>query len=258
MTSYHGGKQRIGLEIAENIHLISTIIEDQGHFKIKGYCEPFCGMLGVYRHIPELFEDHRPRLKYKAGDINESVIKMWQAAQKGWKPPTQCSETKYNKLKYAPSSALRGYIGHQYSFGGQYFAGYAPKYGKTKDSSKASEAVCQIGKILKDVEFRYGSYVKFWNLQGYVIYCDPPYEDTVSRYYNKHSDETLGFNSEEFWEWCRLMSQNNIVFVSNYSAPDDTQMVMKSSHKMTGISPKAKKKVNKKRTEKLYLMFRNE
>ena len=57
MSSYHGGKQRIGLEIAENIHLVSTIIEEHTDFVIKGYCEPFCGMLGVYRHIPELFSE---------------------------------------------------------------------------------------------------------------------------------------------------------------------------------------------------------
>jgi hypothetical protein len=35
-------------------------------------------MLGVYQHIPELFSGHL-RFKYQAGDINESVIKMWKA-----------------------------------------------------------------------------------------------------------------------------------------------------------------------------------
>lgn len=43
----------------------------------NGYLEPFCGILGVYQHIPRLFQDH-PSLKYRAGDINESVIKIWK------------------------------------------------------------------------------------------------------------------------------------------------------------------------------------
>jgi len=36
-------------------------------------------MLGVYQHIPELFNN--PELDYKAGDINKSVVRMWQDAQ---------------------------------------------------------------------------------------------------------------------------------------------------------------------------------
>ena len=69
MTSYHGGKQRIGLPIAEYIHYIYSIIPE---IKVVGYCEPFAGMLGVYRHIPELFEDNIQT--YLAGDTNESGV----------------------------------------------------------------------------------------------------------------------------------------------------------------------------------------
>ena len=86
MASYHGGKKRIGKELA-NIIVDETIIEDEG-WDLKGYCEPFCGMLGVYQHIPELFEDEGLKLKYKAGDTNKSVIMMLNEAKKGWKPPT--------------------------------------------------------------------------------------------------------------------------------------------------------------------------
>jgi site-specific DNA-adenine methylase len=99
MTSYHGGKQKIGKELAKIIYETSLEISEDENFKIKGYCEPFCGMLGVYKHIPELFKDNKPKLKYKAGDMNKSVIMMWKAAQKGWKPPTSCSEEHYNELK---------------------------------------------------------------------------------------------------------------------------------------------------------------
>jgi len=247
MTSYHGGKQRIGKKLAEIIVDESiTIAEDIG-FKIKGYCEPFCGMLGVYQHIPELFEDEGyDKLKYKASDINKSVIMMWKAAQKGWKPPISTTEKEYNKLKYSPDSALRGYIGHQYSFGGQFFNGYSTKYGKSGDSSKSSNSVYNIGQKLKHVSLKVCNYDKFSDLNGYVIYCDPPYEKTTSRYYHK-----LRFDHIEFWSWCRYMAKNNIIFVSSYKAPIGFKSIYSSSHKLTGIGVGVKKK----RIEKLYILL---
>ena len=243
MTSYHGGKQRIGLQISEYIHYIYSIIPE---IKVVGYCEPFAGMLGVYRHIPELFEDDNIQT-YLAGDTNESVIKMWTRAQKGWKPPTNTTEKEYNLLKTSSPSALRGYIGHQYSFGGQFFMGYATKYGKTPDSSRASNNVVAIAKELKQVQFKHGPYTQFSNLKNFIIYCDPPYENSSQRY-----TQVDGFSSTDFWDWCRKMSKDNIIFVSSYSAPQDFIEVMSSSHKLTGIIHSG---ADKKRTEKLFLLM---
>jgi DNA adenine methylase len=250
MTSYHGGKQRIGKKLSEIIYNESIDIENNYEFKIKGYCEPFSGMFGVYQHIPKLFEQTHQKINYKAGDINKSVIMMWKAAQKGWKPPYTATEKQYNNLKIAKDSALKGYIGHQYSFGGQFFNGYAPKFGKNSNSLKASTNVINIAKVLKKVEITQGSYTQFSKLKGYVIYCDPPYDNTIQRYYN--SNDKVGFDHVFFWEWCRMMSYNNIVFISNYNAPKDFELIFSSAHKLTGICPN---KNNKKRVEKLYLLF---
>ena len=75
MCSYHGGKQRIGKRLSSIIADQSLDIEDEYDFKIKGYCEPFCGMLGVYKHIPDLFDDHKPKLKYKLSQYN---FQQWE------------------------------------------------------------------------------------------------------------------------------------------------------------------------------------
>jgi len=40
MTSYHGGKQRIGAEIAQVIYEVSSYVEEQIGIKFKGYAEP--------------------------------------------------------------------------------------------------------------------------------------------------------------------------------------------------------------------------
>jgi site-specific DNA-adenine methylase len=248
MTSYHGGKQRIGKKLANIIVEESVLIAENEGLKINGYCEPFCGMLGVYQHIPNLYEGLK-NLNYVAGDTNNSVVMMWKAAQKGWKPPTKVSEKKFNSLKYdyKTDSALKGYIGHQYSFGGQYFEGYAPKYGKNPDSTRASHNVQKIATNLKSVTFYNKSYTYFSTLKGYVIYCDPPYDQTDSRFFKKNKKKS--FNSEDFWNWCRKMSKENLVFVSGYKAPNDFEKIFSSTHKLTGINT-----TNKKRIEKLFLI----
>ena len=252
MTCYNGGKQRIGKKLADIIYDESLDIEDDYDFTIKGYCEPFCGMLGVYQHIPELFDDHKPKLNYKAGDINKSVIKMWQASQKGWKPPTLVNEGEFNRLKKSTiDSAAKGYIGHQYSYGGQYFEGYSPKYGKSQDTSVQSERVCNIAKKLKNVTFNPGIYTQYSNLKGYVIYCDPPYPNTYYKHYNSGSDGKVEFDHDNFWSWCRKMSKDNIIFVSSYTAPKDFEKIFSSSHRLTGANVGEKKK----RIEKLFLIY---
>ena len=245
MTAYHGGKQRTGKQLAEIIVDTSTDLAEETGFDIKGYCEPFCGMLGVFRHIPELFRDTGfDRLGYLAGDTNGSVIAMWEAAQKGWKPPITCSEAKYDKLKNDKDSAMRGFIGHQCSFGGQFFNGYSKKYDATKNPEKASERVVKIGDDLSGVNFNKTHYDGFSSLRNFIIYCDPPYNSTISRY---SSGE---FDSSRFFEWCRRMSKRNLVFVSEYQAPEDFHLIydaQKTKQSCCGSH-------NCKASEKLYLV----
>lgn len=262
MTAYHGGKQKIGKKIAKIIYDESEDIEEDEDFIIKGYCEPFCGMLGVYQHIPELFKNYKPKLKYKAGDTNKSVIMMWKEAKKGWKPPTHITETKFNTLKTSKDSALKGYAGHQYSFGGQYFQGYAPKYGKVlKNSQTVIDKISNIGSIMdkSNTTFSHGGYTQYSKLKNYIIYCDPPYSNSKKHYTsNKSGDMSQKFDDEKFFDWCRIMAEDNIVFVSSYDAPEDFEEIFSISRKITGISPdllkKNKPQKNRLRTEKLYVV----
>lgn len=251
MTSYHGGKQKIGKDIAKVMY--NYIVKNEIK-NIKGYCEPFCGMLGVYRHIYKKLIDYKgTSLKFLAGDYNKSLILMWKKAQKGWKPPTECSEDRYNKLKRIKKpSAEKGFIGHQYSYGGQYFKGYRGKYGNKGTYKKASENVSNIAKLLKKVKFKSGSYTQFSKLKNFIIYCDPPYKDDKSSYYFDEEHNRLSFDHISFWEWCLKMSKNNIIFVSEYKCPIKDKRIKKifqKQVKLTGASP-----TNRKRVEKLYVV----
>lgn len=245
MTSYHGGKQKIGKGIAETISELT-----QGAKQIKGYCEPFCGMLGVYQHIPFVEPFNEGRKKFLAGDQNKSVIYMWKKAQRGWIPPLKCSEKKYEELKESNRpSAEKGFIGHQYSYGGQYFKGYRGKYQNERTYPEAAHKVRDIAEDLEDVTFSHGDYRQFNRLKGYVIYCDPPYNS--ASYYNENHEMT-SFDKDDFWDWCVSMAQNNIVFVSEYDLPKinyPMEVVYKKKVKITGKTIK-----DGNRTELLILL----
>jgi DNA adenine methylase len=185
----------------------------------EGYAEPFCGMLGVFRHVPEYLNGRG--VIYRANDQNGSVIDMWKKAVDGWVPPETCTEELWDSLCAArEDNALKGYICHQFSFAGVWAHGYAPKYGKADRNKQAPKRVKKIAEILNEAVFTKGDYRNHSSLENYVIYCDPPYSNTTAIYRNKDM-ETLEFDSEEFYDWCREMAKNNLVFVSGYDAPKD-------------------------------------
>jgi hypothetical protein len=230
MTAYHGGKQRIGKEIANIIYKKSMKISRLNNFKIKGYCEPFCGMLGVYQHIPRMFASQdsieTKKIKFKASDINESVIKMWKKVQKGWLPKNKnITKEEYLKLKYRSPSAMKGFMGHQCSFGGKFFQHYVER--RCKNFNNAIKNIKKISNEITKIKFSNKSYEQYKNLKNYIIYCDPPYSE-YSDYYDINY-KRIKFDSLKFWKWCLKMSKNNLVFVSEYNYPRLTKI--KSSTK---------------------------
>lgn len=202
MTYYHGGKKRIGDQIASIIYDISSTFEH-----IKGYVEPFCGMCGVYQHIPELFQDQK--MTYKAGDINNSVVMMWNNAKKGWIPPIECTKDTFFRLRgNGESSAEKGFLGHARAFRNKYFS----TYNYRTNLKHQSTSVVTLSEKLKNVKFKHGDYNQFSNLKNYIIYCDPPYI-TNSFYPNEHH-EYVDFNHDLFYKWIETMSIHNLVFIS--------------------------------------------
>ena len=67
---------------------------------------------------------------------------------------------------------------------------------------------------LQQLEFYSKSYNEINIPEGAIIYCDPPYKGTAE--YSEGS-----FNHDEFWNWVRLVSKKNKIYISEYNAPDD-------------------------------------
>ncbi len=59
------------------------------------------------------------------------------------------------------------------------------------------------------------SYEAFSNIEGTILYLDPPYENTTHKAYKG------GFDSQTFYDWAFEMAKKNIVLISSYEISDD-------------------------------------
>lgn len=108
-------------------------------------------------------------------------------------------------------------------YGGCYGASAITKNGKIRNYYL--EALNNYRKqmpFLKDIKFLCKDY-KELKAKNCLVYCDPPYSEGIG-YSQK-------FDSKEFWEWCRQMSKDNIVVISEYSAPSDFECIWETSVK---------------------------
>lgn len=221
MVSYHGGKQKIGKEIAK-------IINDLNYErKYENYVEPFCGMLGVYKHVSSFSSFS----SYHINDFNKSLIQMWKKFKKyNWEDTKidleyfteklVTDKDEFNSYKIdGKSSWKKGFIGHFYDFRGIYFSSYKIRGIETL---KKSILNCkEIGEKLKsdDTKITRGSY-KHIDVSDSVIYCDPPYEKQ-SKYYDDKREVNKDFVKTEFIDWCyKMKEKNNQILVSEYSIDD--------------------------------------
>lgn len=141
--------------------------------------------------------------------------------------PDLITEDDYNKYKKELKiDGLTGFTGFAMSFGAKWFGGYRRNEKGTKgciknmiDQTRKSKnsALKQSNKI-KGVEFINKSYLNLEIPYNSLIYCDPPYRMTT-----KYKDD---FDHDIFWQWCKEKTcEGHIVFISEYSAPDDFKCI---------------------------------
>jgi len=179
-------------------------------------------------------------------DKHPYLIAMYQELQKGWKPPTALTKEEYQHIKdnLDEKPYLSGFVGFGCSFAGKWFGGYAHDKTARNYYMNAYTSILRKMEGFKDTVFECKSYSEI-NPVGAVIYCDPPYKGTTP-----YSRNIIGaFDSEAFWEKIREWSENNVVLVSEYNAPDDFKCVWQQQVKLD-IRDKENKK--KTRVEKLF------
>ena len=204
LLQYFGGKTKVSNQIVN--YLESVRKENQV------YIEPFVGG-GI---ICSKMSGER-----KASDYNEYLIKMYKAVQSGYKLPEEITKEQYDYIKNNKDEdkALTGFVGFGCSFAGKWFGGYARQKGYNF-ASGSKRSLLKKMKTMQDVVFEHKNYKEWIGINGALIYCDPPYNDTTQAY------GTGEFYTEEFWNDMRILSRDNDVYVSEYESPDDFECVL--------------------------------
>lgn len=218
---YLGGKHGIGKRVA------AFITEKCPPTDYKGYLEPFCGSLGVFKQMTDKGYSH-----YVASDAHSDLIAMWKAVKDdSLALPARMSEKEYNRLKHAKSpDPMKAVAGFGLSFGGKYFGGYAQRAAGDSGRNFFQEFKRSIASIAPriqrpDVKFMHRNYSSF-RPKNMVIYCDPPYRNT-------HGYSVGSFDHEKFWQTMREWSKDNCVLVSEESAPRDFKVVWRQRKRRT-------------------------
>ena len=179
------------------------------------YVEPFVGGCNVIEHIQA---DVRVGL-----DANKYLIALLNNLDKLSTLPEFVTKEHYSEVRdcfYTNSGVFDdwyiGAVGFLASYNGRFFdGGYSGfRNGRNYYSEHKRNLERQLDG-LKGIYFRCSDYSNIKNLTGSVVYCDPPYAKT------KGYLSAKGFDYDKFWQWVRMLSENNKVFVSETSAPDD-------------------------------------
>ena len=236
---YMGSKNRLSKELVPIINSYITT-------GTKGYIEPFVGGANIIDKI---------NCKNKIGyDIHKELIALLNYVKNN---PEEIPEVIYedeyknvksNKEKY--EDWYVGLVGFCASFGAKYFGGYARDSKDDTNGKWSRGAIKNIKKQssnLKNIKFQCKDFREINNLNGYVIYCDPPYRNTT-----KYKTETFPY--EEFYDWCRQMSKDNTVLISEYWMPDDFECIWEKESKVNFDSNRNPNDDKNKRIEKLFII----
>lgn len=217
---YKGSKIKLAKYI---VPIIQNEINANGS---KHYLEPFVGGANIIDKI---------QCENKIGyDINKYLIALLQQAQNDVStfPETITKEefynVKYNKNNY-PDWYV-GLVGFCASFASSFFDGYAHDNNKRDYSNERIRNIIKQAPNLKNIKFETKNYLDIKDISGYTIYADPPY-------FQKNSKKPIyvgidKFDENIFWDWCREIGKNNIIFISNYNAPHDFKCVFEKQHRI--------------------------
>ena len=200
-----GSKNRIAK------HLLPIMIAECENHGITKWVEPFVGGANMIDKVPDTFE----RIGY---DLNDHAVHaLIDIRDNAERLPDSVSEEEYRSYRGTEPKILTSLARFGASFGGKFENGYARGFsadGSPRNywSETKRNALKQSPKI-QNVEFICDSYENI-SFENCLIYCDPPYQGTTGY-------KTGSFDHDKFFDWCREQAKNNIVFVSEYNAPDD-------------------------------------
>lgn len=217
-----GSKSRIAKDI---VPIIQGYI-DRNH--ITTYIEPFVGGANVIDKI---------KCERRIGtDKNKYLIALLKRVAEGKELLESVSREFYSDVRSKYETGVYedwvvGNVGFIASYNGRWFdGGFAPAgYEQTKNGQRyrdyyqeSKRNILAQSNDIANVEFGVKDYTEY-EPAGCLIYCDPPYQGT------KQYKNAMKFDYELFWNTVREWSINNIVIISELSAPDDFKCIWEKS-----------------------------
>lgn len=195
-----------------------------------------------------------------ASDYNDDLIALLKYAQSDNDlsiAPNECTFKHYadvrsNRTSGKYSQEYVALIGYCASYGGRYFdGGYGrdSKGGRSIYTERLKNLMEQAPK-LKGISFScvdYREYLK-QDIRNALFYLDPPYKNT--KQYSKQK-----INYDEFYDFCRKISKNNIVVISEYEMPNDFICIWQ---KERTVLQKSNRTNGEKAVEKLFIHKNNQ
>ena len=228
-----GSKNRIAKHI---LPIMLKEMQDKGY---TTWVEPFVGGGNMIDKVPSEY-------RRIGSDLNGHVIQaLTDIRDKPQQLPERFTSEERKFWREQSPTEFMSWACIVTSFGADLLGGYAREsgsdettfcgYGK-RNALKQSQKLQ--GTILFDSQYDY------FDFENSLIYCDPPYQGTTGY-------KTGAFNHEEFFDWCRKMkARGNSVFVSEYNAPEDFELVWQGEIKTNFSSQR--KEATHKAVEKLF------
>ena len=236
---YMGSKNKISNSI------LPIIQQRMNDYNIKTYIEPFCGGCNI---IDKVICGNKI-----ASDKHKYLIAMLQNLDKISLLPNFVTKEHYSEVRNCFNKKLDtfedwyiGAIGFLASYNGRFFdGGYAglvnTKAGTVRNYyDEAKRNLEEQMPMLKNISFKCTDYKYYTNFEDCLFYLDPPYAGV-----KQYSLTSKNFNYGEFWDWCRHMSEKNIVIISENNAPDDFECIWQQEVKRTIDNNKRVKAIEK-------------
>ena len=219
---YMGSKNRLSKYIKPIIQKFLTIEN------IECYTEGFVGGANLIDKI-----DFKKKVGYDNTSYLIALLKYVQQHEDRKDYPEFITKEEYDLVKKNPNnyeSYYYGLVGFLSSWNGRFFdGGYSGIRGKRNYYEEALKNLLKQRPNLLDIHFEVFNFFNLNSdidingnkiekpkyLKNHVIYCDPPYANTKEYISNKK------FNTPNFWDKVRELSKENIVIVSELTAPDD-------------------------------------
>lgn len=218
-----GSKSRIAKHI---VPIIQKIINENS---INTYTEVCCGGCNVIDKVESCVKI--------ASDNNKYLIAMLQNLDKISGLPDFISKEHYTDVRSCFNTGDSKYpdwyigtVGFLASYNGRFFdGGYSGSYTLRNYYDEAKRNLLEQIPYLSNIEFRCCDYTAY-SPEDYtdcLFYCDPPYKGT------KQYGTSKAFDYDKFWNWARAMAVNNIVLVSEHSAPEGIKCIWEMPVKRT-------------------------